>query len=115
MHEYSIISSLVLLAEDNARAHNATKIHKITIDVGERSAVEVELLKSAFEVFKDESAFCKDSELIVRKIAVELLCKDCGESFSGQGLEYGICARCGGVNVEISKGRELNLAKLEME
>lgn len=115
MHEYSIISDLVLLAEDNARAHNATKIYKIIIDVGERSAVEVDLLKSAFEVFKNESAFCKDSQLIIRKIAVELLCKDCGADFSAKGLEYGICERCGGANLEITKGRELHLARLEME
>lgn len=115
MHEYSIISDLVLLCEDNARAHNATKIHKITIDVGERSAVEVDLLKSAFEVFKSESAFCKDSVLVVQKIAVELLCKDCGANFSAKGLEYGICKRCKGVNLEMIKGRELHLARLEME
>ena len=115
MHEYSIISDLVLLAEDNAKAHNATKIHKIIIDVGERSAVEVDLLQSAFEVFKGESVFCKDSQLIIRKIAVELSCKDCGEDFSAKGLEYGICERCGGANLEITKGRELHLARLEME
>lgn len=115
MHEYSIISDLVLLAEDNARTHNATKIHKITIDVGERSAVEVDLLQSAFEVFKEESAFCRDSVLVVRRIAVELLCKDCGEKFNAKGMEYGICKYCNGANLEIIKGRELNLARLEME
>ena len=115
MHEYSIISDLVLLAEDNAKAHNATKIHKITIDVGERSAVEVDLLQSAFEVFKEESAFCKDSVLVVRKIAVELLCKDCEAKFSAKGMEYGICEHCGGTNLEIIKGRELHLSRLEME
>lgn len=115
MHEYSIISELVLLCEDNAKAHNATKIHKITIDIGERSAVEVDLLQSAFEAFKVESAFCKDSVLEVRKIAVELLCKDCGTNFSANGLEYGICKVCQSANLEIVKGRELHLAQLEME
>lgn len=115
MHEYSIISDLVLLCEDNARVYNATKIHKITILVGERSAVDVDLLQSAFEAFKEESTFCKDSALEVQKVAVELLCKDCGTNFSAKGLEYGICEVCQSANLEITKGRELHLAQLEME
>lgn len=115
MHEYSIISDLVLLATENALKHNATKIHKIIIEVGERSAVEVELLRSAFDVFKEESEICRDSTLEIHKVAVELLCKTCGARFKADGLEYGICIACKSNAVEIIRGMELDLVRLEME
>lgn len=115
MHEYSIVSSLVLLCEENAKKHNATKIHKIIIEVGVRSAVEVDLLQSAFEAFKSESEFCRDSTLEIRKVEVELHCQMCGAIFKANGLEYGVCAFCKSDKVEIIKGLELDLARLEME
>lgn len=115
MHEYSIISDLVLLAEENARLKNATKIHKIIIEVGVRSAVEVELLQSAFDVFKGESEICSDSTLEIRKVEVELLCKKCNAVFKAEGLEYGICIYCKSSEVEIVRGLELDLVRLEME
>ncbi|MGX2982719.1 hydrogenase/urease nickel incorporation protein HypA [Helicobacter sp. 23-1045] len=115
MHEYSIVQHLIELSEQNARQNNAKKIHKITIAVGERSAVEVELLKSAFEVFKKESEICVDSALEVRRIAVELRCQTCNANFKAKGLEYGLCIFCGSRSVEIAKGMELDLLRLEME
>ncbi|MDE6886247.1 MAG: hydrogenase/urease nickel incorporation protein HypA [Helicobacteraceae bacterium] len=115
MHEYSIISDLVLLSEENASANNASKIFKITIEVGERSGVEVELLKSAFEAFKGESEFCKNAILEIKRQEVILECKNCLAKFSAKSLEYGICTFCNSNNVDIVKGRELNLLRLEME
>lgn len=64
MHEYSIIAHLIALCEENAESASAKKINKVFIKVGERSAVEADLLQSAFEVFKVDSAkFALDSAI----------------------------------------------------
>lgn len=116
MHEYSIIAHLIALCEENAESASAKKINKVFIKVGERSAVEADLLQSAFEVFKVDSAkFALDSALIIEKVAVELHCQNCNANFKANGLEYGICLKCGSTEVEIIKGMELDLVRLEME
>lgn len=116
MHEYSIIAHLIALCEENAESAHAKKINKVFIKVGERSAVEADLLKSAFEVFKLDSAkFGVDSALIIEKVPVELHCKNCNANFKANGLEYGICLHCKSNEVEIIKGMELDLVRLEME
>lgn len=116
MHEYSIIAHLIALCEENAESANAKKINKVFIEVGERSAVEVDLLQSAFEVFKADCAkFGEDCALIIKKVPVELRCQNCNANFKANGLQYGICIECGGSEVEIVKGMELDLVRLEME
>lgn len=116
MHEYSIIAHLIALCEENAKSASAKKINKVFIKVGERSAVEAELLQSAFEVFKLDSAkFTLDSALIIEKVPVELHCKNCNANFKANGLEYGICLECKSSEVEIIRGMELDLVRLEME
>lgn len=115
MHEYSIVSDLVLLCEENAQKHNANKILKVIIELGERSGVESSLLKIAFDTFKEESTYLKDSSLEILHKNVELRCKSCNVIFKAEGLEYGICKFCSSNDLEIVSGMELNLLRLEME
>lgn len=115
MHEYSIVSSLLELCCENCAKHNAVKIFRIVIEVGVRSGVEISLLKSAFDVFKNDNEIYKDAELEIVVKEVVLSCLDCGSEFSAVGLEYGICQKCGGNKLKIISGRELNLLRLEME
>ncbi|RAX54879.1 hydrogenase maturation nickel metallochaperone HypA [Helicobacter sp. 16-1353] len=115
MHEYSVVSSLILLCEEEALKNNAKNIITITIEIGERSGVEVELLKSAFEFFKEESRFCKNSILEIVHKNITLHCNDCNFKFTASGLNYGICPQCNSNNVIIIEGKELNLLRLEME
>lgn len=115
MHEYSVVSSLIILCEEEALKHSANKVIKIIIEVGERSGVEVELLKSAFDVFKMESDFCKTSILEVINKQIKLFCENCSFEFYALNLEYGICPNCQSNKVKIHEGRELNLLSLELE
>ncbi|RDU64873.1 hydrogenase maturation nickel metallochaperone HypA [Helicobacter sp. MIT 14-3879] len=115
MHEYSIVSDLIILCEQNAREHNAKKIFEISIEVGERSGVEIELLKIAFDIFKEESEFCKDAILKIIYKRIRLRCNSCNSIFDAKGLEYGICKFCNSAELDIIKGKELNLLRLEME
>ena len=55
MHEYSIVQSLIDLAEENARKNNAKKVTKLEIKVGVLSGVEIPLLETAFNTFKEDT------------------------------------------------------------
>ena len=63
MHEFSIVDSLLHLAEERAAKNNAAKVTKPEIKIGVLSGVEPDLLKTAFETFK-KALFVKKQNLL---------------------------------------------------
>jgi hydrogenase nickel insertion protein HypA len=55
MHEFSIMSSALELAEKNTRAAGATQIHRLKVRVGALSGVVPEALRFAFDGLKDQT------------------------------------------------------------
>jgi hydrogenase nickel incorporation protein HypA/HybF len=113
MHEYSIVQSLLDLTEENAKQNNAKKVTKLEIKVGVLSGVEVELLKTAFDTFKD-GTICEDAEFIVHIQPVVVRCKECNEKNELQKNEYS-CPNCNSQNLEVLDGEEMYLMSLELE
>ena len=100
MHEYSIVDSLLQLAE-HAIKNNATKVTKLEIKIGVLSGVEPELLKTAFETFK-EGTMCEDAEFIMRIQTVVIKCEECGFEGELKKDEY-LCPNCKSSKLSISK------------
>jgi len=113
MHEYSIVTSLIELCEEQMVKNNASKILKINIAIGKLSGVEPMLLKSAFDTFKEDGA-TRDAELVVDIKDVVLRCKKCNFEYSPKGDEYG-CQKCNSDEYKIVGGEEMHLMSLEME
>jgi hydrogenase nickel incorporation protein HypA/HybF len=114
MHEFSIVSSLMLLIEEQAKRYNASKVTKVVLGVGRLSGVEADLLKIAFDTFK-EKTICEDAELVIEMEDVKIYCLDCGrESNMGERLSRK-CPVCGSLNTKITGGQDLYLKSLEME
>lgn len=76
MHEYSIVDSLLNLADKYARENNALKVIKLEVKIGELSGVEPELLRMSFETFK-ESTVCEEAEFIMNLQSVVIRCHVC--------------------------------------
>ena len=114
MHEYSIISALIEQCEEIAIQNRAYKIDEITISVGERSGVEIELLKNAFDTFAMESIICSGAKIIIERQEVVLECAKCGKQTSAKEMQYSKCQHCSSTQVEIIKGRDIMLMRLNM-
>ena len=76
MHEYSIVQSLLDQCEQNAKANSATKVKKVVVKIGVMSGVEPDLLKIAFETFK-EGTMCEDCEYIQNIQKIKIKCFKC--------------------------------------
>ncbi|WP_297810226.1 hydrogenase/urease nickel incorporation protein HypA [uncultured Helicobacter sp.] len=113
MHEFSIVSSLIESCEEIAETNNAQKILAIYLEIGERSGVNITLLKSAFEEFKLGS-LCENSQLFIQESKVELTCNSCHQKNIAKELDYTHCPQCGSREVRIIKGNEMLLLRLEM-
>ena len=104
----------MLLIEEQARIHNAKKVTKVVVGIGRLSGVEPDLLKIAFDTFK-EKTICEEATLEMEIEDIAIRCRNCGkETTLGERLSRK-CPHCGSLNTEIVRGQDLYLKSLEME
>ena len=113
MHEYSIVQSLLDSCDENAKVNNATKVTKVVVKIGVMSGVEPELLKTAFDTFKEKS-ICEEAEFIINIQSVVVRCNSCQKESTLKKLEY-TCPVCQNTDLTILDGEEMYLMQLEME
>jgi hydrogenase nickel incorporation protein HypA/HybF len=113
MHEYSIVDSLLELATRHALENNAKKVTKVEVKIGVLSGVEPELLKTAFETFK-EGTICEDAEFIMHIQPVVIECNNCKTKSTLNKDEY-LCPKCKSGDIKIIDGEDMYLMSLELE
>lgn len=111
MHEYSIVQALVNQVEEQVRRHRARAVHAVCVQVGELSGVEVGLLKTAYDLFRQDTV-CAQAELKVETVGARWECRACAATLAPGGPLR--CDRCGGA-VRLAQGDEIVLSKLELE
>jgi hydrogenase nickel incorporation protein HypA/HybF len=111
MHEYSIASSLLRMAEEHAAKRGAERVVAIEVSIGELSGVEIELLETAWSLVRERS-LCDGVDLGVQRTAARWVCRSCEADIERGGLLS--CGACGGT-VRLVSGDELVLERIEME
>lgn len=111
MHELSIVESLMQRVEQEAQACGASKVHAIEVSIGELSGVEVDLLRSAYSLFREASRY-PDAELRITSVAARWECPQCKRPAErGKPLRCAACDR----PMRLEQGDEIVLQRLEME
>jgi len=113
MHEYSIVQSLLDSCEENARDNNANKVTKVVVKIGVMSGVEPDLLKTAFDTFK-EASMCKNAEFVINIQPVIIKCSSCSEESILSKNEYH-CPKCHSTELDVLDGEDMYLMQLELE
>lgn len=113
MHEMALAQGILDVALSTASQHDALKIGRIKLLVGEMTNVEPESLRFCFKALSAGS--------IAENAAVEIevtpligRCRQCASEFSVAGF-YFVCSECQSSSVEILSGRELTIEYLEVE
>jgi hydrogenase nickel incorporation protein HypA/HybF len=112
MHEVGLMQSALEMAFDHARQAGASRIHRMRLRVGALSGVVPEALTMAFVAATPDTP-AEGAELIVEQIPVVCRCDKCDCEFYPDDVVY-LCSNCGALNSCIQKGRELELASLEV-
>ena len=111
MHEYSIVQALIDRVQKEADAHGATAVHGIRVRIGEFSGVEVDLLRSAYELFSEKSV-CEGAELDIVPVPARWTCRGCGAPIrAGEILRCPVCSQ----PARLAEGDEIILERIEME
>lgn len=111
MHEYSIVQALMARIEEQARAHGATTVSRVSVRIGELSGVEPDLLRTAFELMR-ERTICDAATLEVERVGARWVCRACGRGIAAGGVLR--CDACG-APARLAAGDEILLAQLDLE
>lgn len=111
MHEYSLVQALLEQVDRQARAHRALAVHRLHVSVGELAGVEVPLLETAYETFRERTR-CAGAALEVHTVAARWACPVCGAAVPAGGLLR--CGECG-TPARLEAGDEIVLDRIEME
>jgi len=109
MHEYSIVASLVDRVQREVDARPGARVRRIHVRIGELAGVEVELLRTAFETFRERTV-CDSAEIAIASIPAAWRCSKCGHP-----IEPGNPLRCCDRPAKLAAGDDIILERIEME
>jgi hydrogenase nickel incorporation protein HypA/HybF len=112
MHELSLMAETLAIAVETSLNNGATRIHSITLQVGELSGIVPEALSWAFDACI-EGTIAAEATLKIEYLPVHCYCPECGTDFIPTDWIY-MCPYCSTVSSQIQQGRELFLSAIEI-
>jgi hydrogenase nickel incorporation protein HypA/HybF len=110
MHELSIADAIVSIAARNARGR---RVAVVEVAVGELRQVVPGALELAFELCATGTVV-EGAELRLSRIPIRLACRRCAMESRADALPLR-CPLCGGLDVDVVAGEELEVEALELE
>lgn len=110
MHELSIASAVLETALKHAAGR---RVSAVSLRTGAMRQVAPDSLEFYFEIVARDTA-CEGAALTTREVATELRCTDCETRWSPE-IPAFRCPGCGGVEVRIDAGEELEVDYIEVE
>ena len=112
MHEVGIMQSVLAAAEREARAAGGDRVHEVRLRIGRLAGVVAESLEYAFEVLR-AGTLAEEAHLAIEEVPAACWCGACSAEFEAPDLLCE-CPRCGALSTELRRGRELEIASLEI-
>lgn len=112
MHEMAICQGLMSQVEQIAREKGASRVEHIVLSIGPLAGVEPELLSRAFEVARADTV-AETAKLEIETGPVIVECRSCGVE-SEASVNRLLCKTCGDWKVNLVRGDELLLLRLEV-
>jgi hydrogenase nickel incorporation protein HypA/HybF len=113
MHEFSLATEVIKLAESEAEKASAIAILEITIEVGDLSGVEADAFETALGLLSLDSVLDKSTIRIIRTPG-KGKCNACDYEFE-MNQRMVTCPKCAAVPSEINGGREFRILSIVIE
>ncbi len=113
MHELSIATHILELAENEARKAGSLKILGIELEIGELAGVQQDALLFGFEAVSKNS-IAEQAKVTINTIPGQAKCSGCEASFPVQSF-FEPCPHCATILHTIEQGEELRLVAVNVE
>jgi len=113
MHEVGLMQDALRIALDRAREEKARRVLAIHMRIGALSGVVPDALAFAFECLSRGTP-AEGGTLKIERVPAVCWCASCDREFAA--LDVGFeCPSCGAPAGEIRRGREIEVASLDLE
>ncbi len=115
MHELGVTFYIVKDVKNAALENGATKVHSVTLQVGEVSGIVNEYLEDCWNwAVKKEGPLLEDAKLIFETLPAVTFCEDCEKTYPT--LQHGkICPHCGSEHTYLQSGSDCSIKQIEAE
>ena len=114
MHEMGIATEIVRIVTDSIPPDlTQPKVARVNLKVGKLAAVVPQSLLFCFEIAAKETVV-EGAQLNIEEIAVSARCDSCANVWEISEPVFQ-CPQCGGTDVEMLSGRELDIESIELE
>jgi hydrogenase nickel incorporation protein HypA/HybF len=113
MHEVSIMAEAVRLAVESAQSAGARRITGLRLRVGKLSGAVPEAMTFAWDVVRQDT-IAAQATLAIETVAAACWCATCQAEFECKDF-MSECPRCHELSGDLRRGRELEIAAVELE
>ena len=113
MHEVSIMVEAVRMAVETAQASGARRVTGLRLRVGTFSGAVPEAMRFAWDVVRRDT-LAAEAWLEIESVPAACWCATCQAEFACTDF-LSECPRCHDVSGELRRGRELDIAAVELE
>ena len=114
MHEVGLMQRALDVALEQASQHGAQRIHTITFRIGAESGVVPEVIEMAFAI-ATQSTPAQGAQLVIEHVPLICFCHACVQEFqAAAGDLLHTCPHCNNVGAEVRRGREFEIASIEL-
>jgi hydrogenase nickel incorporation protein HypA/HybF len=110
MHELSIAQAIIAIAAEHARGR---KVTAVAVRVGHLRQVVPSALEFSFELACSGTAV-DGARLELEEVPAAALCRACGAETEQDGFPLA-CRTCGSLDIEVTRGEELQVDSLELD
>jgi hydrogenase nickel incorporation protein HypA/HybF len=104
-------SALDIVLRETAM-QGASRVHRITLRIGQLAGVEPDALRFAFDAVVDGTS-AEEAKLAIEEVPIVCYCETCCEEFRPVSMIFA-CSRCNRVSKDVRHGLELEVASLEV-
>ncbi len=113
MHEMTIVTGVLRIVEDQARAGGASVINSIELEIGKLAGIELDSLKFCFQVARKKT-LARNAELIINSVDGRGHCSNCEKDVPVD-FQMALCPECRQPMVEVFQGRELKVVSINVD
>lgn len=112
MHELSLCEGILQIIEQQASVQNFHKVKTVWLEIGKLACVEVESMRFCFDVVMQDS-IAASSTLEIVEIPGQAWCLNCQKNVLIT-QRYDECSCCGGFQLQITDGEQMQIKELEV-
>ena len=113
MHEMSLISNILAIAEEQARSEGARFINRIEVEVGALAGVEIHSLEFCYNIARSGTMAAR-GDLVIHEIPGRGWCPGCQQEV-GLDFQVAVCKKCGQAITRVLSGRELRVLRINVD